>query len=153
MTSLGTQSKLTYSYFCDISEASNHCLFYCSIVRGCVCSRAISVDNQYDPNYPKIVYSSSFNRTSLLNFTVTGFNDSDIIKFYRYVHFLLFFFLFFFLFICLFLCFCLFSEVHMLWQPQASKVMTAVKHCVPLETTLSLVEVISLLSYPSTSPY
>eukprot|EP01034_Spumella_vulgaris_P022370 gene22370-28492_t len=49
-------------------------------IRGCACTRAISVDGQYDPLYYKLVDEHYFNRTSNAS---ASFDAEDLSKFYR----------------------------------------------------------------------
>jgi len=50
-------------------------------MRGCACSRAISVDGQYDIDYNRIIGNFVFNQTT--NRTQL-YSDEDVHKFYRY---------------------------------------------------------------------
>ena len=57
-------------------------VFACSAIRGCLCSRAVSVDGQYDLDYVSAVTNSFFyNDTSN---TSVLFTDQDLVKFYRW---------------------------------------------------------------------
>ena len=51
------------------------------LIRGCVCNRAISVDNQYYSDYTMLINAHAFN-SSTLNDTAT-YTDVDLTKFYR----------------------------------------------------------------------
>lgn len=52
-----------------------------SVLRGCNCYRAISVDGQYDIEYNKLIGKFFYNESS--NSTVM-YTDEDVHKFYRY---------------------------------------------------------------------
>jgi hypothetical protein len=53
-----------------------------SMIQGCVCHRAITVDNQYDVQYALLIGESKFNKT-LTNYTLEHYSPAYLRKFYR----------------------------------------------------------------------
>lgn len=68
LASLMSLTALSFSFACF------------SVMRGCACSRAISVDGQYDVDYNRMIGNFYFNQTT--NRTQL-YSDEDVHKFYR----------------------------------------------------------------------
>ena len=51
------------------------------MIKGCVCDRAVSVDNQFYTDYSNLIGDSYFNVTD--NYTLTYYSEDFLSKFYR----------------------------------------------------------------------
>eukprot|EP00597_Dinobryon_sp_UTEXLB2267_P019348 CAMPEP_0201102778 /NCGR_PEP_ID=MMETSP0812-20130820/20288_1 /ASSEMBLY_ACC=CAM_ASM_000668 /TAXON_ID=98059 /ORGANISM="Dinobryon sp., Strain UTEXLB2267" /LENGTH=698 /DNA_ID=CAMNT_0047360485 /DNA_START=253 /DNA_END=2346 /DNA_ORIENTATION=- len=78
---LRQMARYAYNEQKELSQVDYSTPWDADHVRGCVCNRAISVDNQYFPDYRQIIDVHGFN-ASTLNDTV-AYTDEEIIRFYR----------------------------------------------------------------------
>ena len=58
-----------------------------SVIRGCSCLRAISIDDQYTVEYANYAknFLNVFEYNGTTNTTIAAYKDEDITKFYRYI--------------------------------------------------------------------